>query len=210
MFFYKASHGNIDIDISNFVFFVNNSRTRSSQLRTLKTPHCWTRTFQSCYFNHIFKLWNKTINVVLQKNFSSLWSLKEQLKTCINWRWPERLICRCFARGSPCLTVLTIGNLVIVNVVSQTEAIDNISPWYCFPTRFKPELYHSTIHHFLLSCCFALVVCCVLFVHCDIMYNVCMLFILLWERCLAWVVVIVPRLHFFPFGPLFACFIYIQ
>ena len=42
IFFYKASHGNIDIDISNFVFFVNNSRTRSSQLRTLKTPHCWT------------------------------------------------------------------------------------------------------------------------------------------------------------------------
>ena len=40
MFFYKASHGNIDIDISNFVFFVNNSRTRSSQLKTLKTPHC--------------------------------------------------------------------------------------------------------------------------------------------------------------------------
>ena len=81
------------------------------------------------------------------------------VQTCTNWSWPERLFCRCFAHGSPCLTVLTIGNLVIVNVVSR---------WYCFPTRFKPELYHSTIHHFLLSCCSALVVCCVLFIYCDI------------------------------------------
>ena len=80
MFFYKASHGNIDIDISNFVFFVNNSQTRSSQLRTLKTPHYWTRTFQSCYFNHIHKLWNKTIDVVLQKNFSSLLLFKRTIE----------------------------------------------------------------------------------------------------------------------------------
>ena len=38
IFFYKTSRGYIDIDISNFVSFVNNGRTRSSHLRTLKTP----------------------------------------------------------------------------------------------------------------------------------------------------------------------------
>ena len=32
-----------------------------------------------------------------------------------------------------------------------------------------------------------------------------MIFLLLWERCLVWVVVIVPRLRLFPFGPLFGC-----
>ena len=111
----------------------------------------------------------------------------------------KRFICRCLAHGPSCLAFLAIGNLLIVIVVSQTEAIDGILRWYRFPTRFKPELYHSTIHYF------PLVVGCVLFVYCDILYNVCMLFILLWERCLVWVVVIVPRLRLFPFGPLFGC-----
>jgi hypothetical protein len=46
IFFYKASRGYIDIDISNFVSFVNNGRTRSSHLRTLKTPYCRTSTFR--------------------------------------------------------------------------------------------------------------------------------------------------------------------
>ena len=71
-FFYKALHEHIGIDISNFVSFVNNRRTRSSNLRTLKTPYCRTSTFQSSYFNRIVKLWNKTILVTPQRNFSSL------------------------------------------------------------------------------------------------------------------------------------------
>ena len=69
----------------------------------------------------------------------------------------------------------------------------------------RGQSFDRHFHDFLLSCCSALVVCSVLFVYCDIMYNVYMLFIFLWERCLVWVVVIVPRLRLFPFGPLFAC-----
>ena len=84
MFFYKALYGYIDIDISNFVSFVNNGRTRSSQLRTLKTPFCRTSTFQSSYFNRIIKLWNRTIHVFLKKTSQVYCSLKEQLMTCIN------------------------------------------------------------------------------------------------------------------------------
>ena len=84
-FFYKALHGHIGIDISNFASFVNNGGTRSSNLRTLKTPYCRTSTFQSSYFNRIVKLWNKTILVTPQRNFSSLVLLKGQLRTCLNW-----------------------------------------------------------------------------------------------------------------------------
>ena len=79
-FFYKALHGHIGIDISNFVSFVNNGRTRSSNLRTLKTPYCRTSTFQSSYFNRIVKLWNKTILVTHQRNFSSLVLFKRSIK----------------------------------------------------------------------------------------------------------------------------------
>ena len=63
MFFYKALYGYTDIDISTFFSFVNNGRTRSSQLRTLKTPFCRTSTFQASYFYRIVKLWNRTIHV---------------------------------------------------------------------------------------------------------------------------------------------------
>ena len=164
-FFYKASRGNISLSIIVEPGQVN-------------WGHWKRHTIEPEPFNHAILITSlsfgtKQLMLFFRKISQVYCSLKEQLKTCINWSWPERLICRCFAHGSPCLTVLTIGNLVIVNVVSR---------WYCFPTRFKPELYHSTIHH----CCSALVVCCVLFVYCDIMYNVCMYFILLWERCLAW------------------------
>ena len=55
----------------------------------------------------------------------------------------------------------------------------------------RGQSFDRHFHDFLLSCCSTLV-CCVLFVYCDIMHNVYMLFILLWERCLVWVVVIVP------------------
>jgi hypothetical protein len=80
IFFYKASHGYIDIDISNFVSFVNNGRTRSSHLRTLKTPYCRTSTFQSSHPNHIVKLWNKTILVAPLRNLSSLLLFKRSIK----------------------------------------------------------------------------------------------------------------------------------
>ena len=80
IFFYKASRGYIDIDIFNFVSFVNNGRTRSSHLRTLKTPYCRTSTFQSSYFNRIVKLWNKTIFVAPPRNLSSLLLFKRSIK----------------------------------------------------------------------------------------------------------------------------------
>ena len=79
-FFYKALHGHIGIDISNFVSFVNNGRTRSSNLRTLKTPYCRTSIFQSSYFDRIVKLWNKIILVTPQRNFSSLALFKRSIK----------------------------------------------------------------------------------------------------------------------------------
>ena len=93
LFFYKASHGNIDMDISNFVSLVNNSRTRSSQL----------------------------------KNVSSLLLFKKAFKGLYKFELTKCLICRCLAHGPSCLALLAIGNLLIVNVVSQTEAIDGIS-----------------------------------------------------------------------------------
>ena len=77
-FFYKALHGHIGKDISNLV---NNGRTRSSNLRTLKTPYCRTSTFQSSYFNRIVKLWNKSILVTPQRNFSSLVLFKRSIIT---------------------------------------------------------------------------------------------------------------------------------
>jgi hypothetical protein len=88
IFFYKASRGYIDIDISNFVSFVNNGRTRSSHLRILKRPYCRTNTFQSSYFKRIVKLWNKTILVAPPRNLSSLllfkWSINDLFKLELN------------------------------------------------------------------------------------------------------------------------------
>ena len=89
LFFYKTSHGNIDIDIS----FVNNGRTRSSQL----------------------------------KNFSGLLLFKTAIKDFYKFELTKRLICRCLAHEPSCPGLLVIGNLLIVIVVSQTEAIDGIS-----------------------------------------------------------------------------------
>ena len=54
VFFYKAMHGYINLDVNNFVSFVTHGRTRLSEARTLKTPSCRTSTFQGSYFNRIY------------------------------------------------------------------------------------------------------------------------------------------------------------
>ena len=76
-------------------------------------------------------------------------------------------------------------SLVIVIVVSQTEAIDDISfVMILFSYLLKPYLY-LLFHHSSFASAFVLllfllfVVYCVLFVYCDIVYNVFMLSILL-------------------------------
>ena len=84
------------------------------------------------------------------------------------------------------MTVLAIVYLVIVIVVSQTEAIDDISfVMILFSYFLKP--YHFLFPPFITRFClvvllllfFLFVVYCVLFVYCDIVYNVFMLSILL-------------------------------
>ena len=126
IFFYKASRGYIDIDISNFVSFVNNGRTRSSHLRTLKIPYCRTSTFQSSHPNRIVKLWNKTILVAPLRNLSSLLLFKRSIKDLFKLELNRTFDCRCLAHGLSCLTVLAIGNQVIVNADCQTEMSDDI------------------------------------------------------------------------------------
>ena len=165
---YKALYGYIDIDISNFVSFVNNGRTKSSQLRTLKTPFCRTSTFQSSYFNCIVKLWNRTIHVILKKTSSLL-----LFKRAINDMY-KSVLNRSFDLSMPCTWTFVhdcsfIAHLVIVIVVSQTEAINDTSfVMILFSYLLKQyHFYYSTIHHSLLFGCSALVVFfCLLFIVC--------------------------------------------
>ena len=103
MFFYKALYGYIDIDISNFVSFVNNGRTRSSQFRTLKMPFCRTSTFQSSCFNRIVKLWNRTIHVIPEKNFSNLLLFKRAINDLsMPCTWTFVPDCSCHNPSSNC------------------------------------------------------------------------------------------------------------
>ena len=80
VFFYKAMHGYINLDVNNFVSFVAHGRTRLSETRTLKTPSCRTSTFQGSYFNRIVKLWNSIMVTSNSRNFSSLSMFKTLAK----------------------------------------------------------------------------------------------------------------------------------
>ena len=53
VFFFKALYGFTDLDISTFVSFSNNARTRLCQnpSLTLKVPLCKSNTFIASYFN---------------------------------------------------------------------------------------------------------------------------------------------------------------
>ena len=68
-FFYKALFGFVNVDLSNFVSFVNHGRTRLSRFseKNLQTPLCKTTTFQSSYYNRIVKIWNTVTQEYLPK-----------------------------------------------------------------------------------------------------------------------------------------------
>ena len=108
LFFYKALHGDIDLDVKNFVNFLNHGRTRLSQKTTLlKVPLCRTTTFQSSYFNRIVKLWNCACNVVNISTFSSPDNfqifLKDKYFNLLNSIFDTDLICTWSSvRDCPC------------------------------------------------------------------------------------------------------------
>ena len=81
-FFYKALFGFVNVDLSNFVSFVNHGRTRLSRSsdKILQTPLCKTTTFQSSYYNRIVKIWNTVTQEVSPESFSRPSSFKCYLK----------------------------------------------------------------------------------------------------------------------------------
>ena len=81
-FFYKALFGFVNVDLSNFVSFVNHGRTRLSRSsdKILQTPLCKTTTFQSSYYNRIVKIWNTVTQKVSPESFSRPSSFKCYLK----------------------------------------------------------------------------------------------------------------------------------
>ena len=81
-FFYKALFGFVNVDLSNFVSFVNHGRTRLSRSsdKILQTPLCKTTTFQSSYYNRIVKIWNTVTQEVSLESFSRPSSFKCYLK----------------------------------------------------------------------------------------------------------------------------------
>ena len=102
LFFYKALHGDIDLDVKNSVIFLSHRRTRLSQ-KTL----CRTTTFQSSYFNRIVKLWNCACNVVNMSTFSSPDNfqifLKDNYFNLLNSIFDTDLICTWSSvRDGPC------------------------------------------------------------------------------------------------------------
>ena len=81
VFFYKAVNGYIDIDVSNFVNFVNHGRTRRAlRSKYLETPLCKTCTYSSSYFNRVIKLWNSVCVSIDPSSFTSSSSFKLYLK----------------------------------------------------------------------------------------------------------------------------------
>ena len=80
VFFFKAFHRNIDLEVYSFVSFVDNGRT----LLTLKTPYCKSSTFQASYFNRIVKLGNYTCKILPSSSFNSLLHSRETLSTRTN------------------------------------------------------------------------------------------------------------------------------
>jgi hypothetical protein len=79
--FYKAVSGYNDIDVSNFVHFVNHRRTRRALTsKYLETPLCKTCTWSSSYFNHVVKLWNSICLLIDPSSFTSPSSFKLYLK----------------------------------------------------------------------------------------------------------------------------------
>ena len=81
-FFFKALFGFVNVDLCNFVLFVNHGRTRlsCSSEKILQTPLCKTTTFQSSYYNRIVKIWNTVTQEVSPDSFSRPSSFKCYVK----------------------------------------------------------------------------------------------------------------------------------
>jgi hypothetical protein len=81
-FFYKSLYGQTDLNVFNFVKFVNHGRTRLSQNPglVLETPLCKSSTFKCSYFNRIVHLWNSICKTATPSVFSSLSQFKSYLR----------------------------------------------------------------------------------------------------------------------------------
>ena len=72
VFFYKAVYGHIDIDVSDYVTFNNQSRRSQSAGCYLAFPACKTCTLQASYFVRIVKLWNNLCQEAFPRGFTYL------------------------------------------------------------------------------------------------------------------------------------------
>ena len=82
VFFYKALHGYLDLDISSFVSFINHDHTRLTLNPSLmlQVPLCKTSTFKNSYFNRIVYLWNSVCKTASPNSFLTLFSFKNFLR----------------------------------------------------------------------------------------------------------------------------------
>ena len=80
-FFFKALHGQYDLNVFDYVSSVSHARTRNcvNPSLMLKVPSCKTSTFQSFFFNRIVPLWNLVCRTVQLSNVRSLDPLTVQL-----------------------------------------------------------------------------------------------------------------------------------
>lgn len=80
-FMFKTLHGFYDLDVFDFVSFVNHSRTRNcnNPSLVLKVPSCKSSTFQSSFFNRIVPLWNHTCKIASPGDLRSLATFKSFL-----------------------------------------------------------------------------------------------------------------------------------
>jgi hypothetical protein len=70
-----------DLDVFDFMSFVNHSRTRNcnNPSQKLKVPSCKSSTFQSSFFNRIVPLWNHTCKIASPGDLCSLATFKSFL-----------------------------------------------------------------------------------------------------------------------------------
>jgi hypothetical protein len=81
---FKILHGFYDLDVFDFVSFVNHCRTYTSNCNNpslvLKVPSCkLSSIFQSSFFNRIVPLWNHTCKIVSPGDLRSLATFKSFL-----------------------------------------------------------------------------------------------------------------------------------
>jgi hypothetical protein len=83
---YKSIFGCIDLNIEQFVFFVQHSRSRSQNPSlVLKPSYCKTSTFQASFFNRVVKPWNLVCKIVSRDKFASLSIFKRFLYNDIQY-----------------------------------------------------------------------------------------------------------------------------